>query len=49
MFQNNYFSHETGDKVITVLLENTNEIQGMKLYDHCCSNKYVKGNIIKYK
>jgi hypothetical protein len=43
------FSHETGDKLIMVFLKNTNEIQGMKFYAHCCSNKDAKINLIKSK
>jgi hypothetical protein len=41
-FQNGWLSHKTGDKLIMVLVENTNEIQGMKFYAYCCSNKMLK-------
>jgi hypothetical protein len=49
VFQNNYFSHETGDKLTMVLLENINEIQGMKFYDHCGSNQDAKRILVNSK
>jgi hypothetical protein len=37
-FQNNLISRKTGDKLIMVLVENIDEIQGMEFYAYCCTN-----------
>jgi hypothetical protein len=48
-FHNGWLSLKTGDKLVMVLVENTNEIQGIKFYAYCCSNKNAKINLIKPK
>jgi hypothetical protein len=44
-FSEYLFSLETGDKLIIVLVENTNEIQGMNFYIYS-SDQNAKKNIL---